>query len=148
MELSLETVVAATDLSEVGDRAVLTAFRLAADHGARVVLAHVIERPATPSPLYAHYLPLPGPDETLRAAQAVEAGLRERVPARLAARVAHEIAVPLGDPAEEILRLAEERSASLLVLASHGRGAVSRALVGSVSARVAARAHCPVLLVH
>lgn len=146
MELALQTIVAATDFSEVGDRAVDTAFRLAADHGARLVLVHVIERPATPSPLYAHYVPMPGPEETRRAVEAVEAALRERVPAGLGTRVAHEVTARLGDPAQEIVRLAEERSASLVVVASHDRGLVARALLGSVSGRVAAHARCPVLI--
>jgi nucleotide-binding universal stress UspA family protein len=146
VELALQTIVAATDFSEVGDRAVDAAFRLAADHGARLLLLHVVERPPTPNPLYAHYVPMPGPEETRRAVAAVEAALRERVPAQLRTRVPHEAIARLGDPAEEILRLADERSASLVVVASHDRGPVARALLGSVSGRVAARARCPVLI--
>ncbi len=51
------------------------------------------------------------------------------------------------DPAEEILRAARENGADLLVLGTHGRGAISRALIGSVASGVARRARCPVLLV-
>ena len=51
------------------------------------------------------------------------------------------------DPAEEILRAAREDGADLLVLGTHGRGAISRALIGSVASGVARRAPCPVLLV-
>ncbi|HEX8362444.1 MAG TPA: universal stress protein [Longimicrobium sp.] len=49
--------------------------------------------------------------------------------------------------AEEIVRYAEEEGAGLLVLATHGRGAVSRALLGSVTSAVARDARCSVLLV-
>jgi len=147
VELALQTIVAATDLSDVGDRAVDTACRLAADHGGRVLLVHVIERPATPNPLYAHYLRMPAPEEEQRAVEAIDAALRERVPAALRARVPHEAIVPLGQPADEIVRLAADRGASLVVVASHGRGGLARVVLGSVSSRVAARAPCPVLIV-
>ena len=50
-------------------------------------------------------------------------------------------------PADEILTMAEEEKVDLLVLATHGRGAVQRALIGSVASGVARRATCPVLLV-
>lgn len=44
-----------------------------------------------------------------------------------------------GDPAEEILRLLDAQRFDLVVLGSHGRGIVGRALLGSVSQRVLAR---------
>jgi nucleotide-binding universal stress UspA family protein len=52
-----------------------------------------------------------------------------------------------GPPAREIVRLAEEDGTELLVLGTHGRGAVGRALAGSVGSEVARAAPCPVLLV-
>lgn len=50
-------------------------------------------------------------------------------------------------PAEEILRAAERKEVDLLILATHGHGALKRALIGSVASAVARRADCPVLLV-
>ena len=50
-------------------------------------------------------------------------------------------------PAEEIVRYADEQRADLIVLATHGHGAITRALVGSVASAVARSAPCPVLLV-
>ena len=50
-------------------------------------------------------------------------------------------------PADVIVRIAEEESADLIVLGSHGAGAVERFLLGSVSDRVAHHAHCAVLIV-
>ena len=52
-----------------------------------------------------------------------------------------------GDPAAELNRLSEERDAALLVLGTHGRGAVAGAMLGSVSRRLARSPARPVLLV-
>lgn len=52
-----------------------------------------------------------------------------------------------GPPAREIARLATGDGTDLLVLGTHGRGALGRALAGSVGSEVARTAPCPVLLV-
>ncbi len=48
---------------------------------------------------------------------------------------------------QEIVRLAEEIGAGLIVVGSRGRGGVRRALMGSVSDSVIRHAHCPVMVV-
>jgi len=50
-------------------------------------------------------------------------------------------------PAEEIVALAEELGAYLIVVGSRHRGQIRRALAGSVSDWVVRHAHCPVLVV-
>jgi len=52
-----------------------------------------------------------------------------------------------GDPVDEILECARERSADALYLGSRGRGALGAFILGSVSRRVAAAADCPVVIV-
>ena len=52
-----------------------------------------------------------------------------------------------GGTAEEIVALAEEMGAGLVVMGSHGLGGIRRALIGSVSAAVVPHAHCPVMVV-
>ncbi len=48
---------------------------------------------------------------------------------------------------QQIVRLAEEIGADLIVIGSRGLGGVRRALMGSVSDSVVRHAHCPVLVV-
>ena len=48
---------------------------------------------------------------------------------------------------DEIVSLAEEEGAGLIVMGSRGQGGIQRALMGSVSAAVVQHAHCPVLVV-
>jgi nucleotide-binding universal stress UspA family protein len=52
-----------------------------------------------------------------------------------------------GFPVEEICRIAGERDAQLIVVGSHGWGAVRRLLSGSVSTGLVHQAPCPVLVV-
>lgn len=69
------------------------------------------------------------------AAQATAAGLKVRPVLRT------------GVPHEEIVALATDELADLLVIGTHGRGGMSRALIGSVADRVVRLAPCPVLTV-
>jgi nucleotide-binding universal stress UspA family protein len=49
--------------------------------------------------------------------------------------------------AQQIVQVAEDIEAGLIVMGSRGLGGVRRALMGSVSDSVVCRAHCPVLVV-
>ena len=55
--------------------------------------------------------------------------------------------IRLGRPVEEIITLADEIGAGLIVIGSRGLGGVRRLLLGSVSDSVVRYAHCPVLVV-
>lgn len=50
-------------------------------------------------------------------------------------------------PSDDVVRVAEEIGAGLIVLGTRGRGGVRRALMGSVSDSVVRHAHCPVMMV-
>jgi nucleotide-binding universal stress UspA family protein len=52
-----------------------------------------------------------------------------------------------GRAAEEIVEVAEEIDAGLIVMGSRGHGRLRRALMGSVSDAVVRHAHCPVTIV-
>jgi nucleotide-binding universal stress UspA family protein len=124
-------VLAATDLSPFGDRAVRHAYGLVAGRpDAEVVLLHVAGE---------------APDDDQEAELA--ARLRERVPA--AARgVATRTLILHGDgDAAEICAAAERLGADVVCIASHGRGGVVRAVLGSVAEAVVRGSRKPVLVV-
>ncbi|HEY0736100.1 MAG TPA: universal stress protein [Herpetosiphonaceae bacterium] len=56
--------------------------------------------------------------------------------------------VTVGNPARTILDVAQQREIGLMALATHGRGGLSRLLLGSVADKVVRGAEIPVLLVH
>lgn len=59
-----------------------------------------------------------------------------------------EYSVGLGDPATEILELAESRGADLIVVGTREARLLERLIDPSVSGAVQRRAHCDVLIVH
>ena len=52
-----------------------------------------------------------------------------------------------GDPATQIVRVAQETRCDLIVLGTHGRTGLGRLLMGSVAEQVLRKAPCPVLTV-
>ncbi|HEX3697944.1 MAG TPA: universal stress protein [Polyangia bacterium] len=140
------TVLAATDLSADGNRAVPFAYAQLAAHGGVVELCHVHEH-ALPSPAYAYDHPdrqkLTDADR-----QRIEEQLRALVPsdADQLGITSHVTIVDGGHAAEAILQAAERLAVDALVLSSRGRGAASRAILGSVCQAVVRRSRRPVLI--
>ncbi|MBI5506644.1 MAG: universal stress protein [Deltaproteobacteria bacterium] len=134
--MNVETILVPTDFSAEADAAIPVAFRMARSHGARVVLAHVIEGFAIPNPLYPHYSVTLSPQEHARIEDEVRRALGDRVPAEYRKEVPWETLLASGQPASELARLAEEVRASLIVISSHGRTGLRRLALGSVAERV------------
>ena len=67
--------------------------------------------------------------------------------ARSAGGTVEQAHLAMGEPAREIVHLAEDLGARLIVVGSRGRGGMRRALMGSVSDAVVRHAHCPVMVV-
>ncbi|HUA35182.1 MAG TPA: universal stress protein [Candidatus Binataceae bacterium] len=59
----------------------------------------------------------------------------------------HEIIIRSGDPAQEIVKAANDLDAELIVMATHGRTGIEHFLLGSVAERVVREAERPVLTV-
>ena len=57
------------------------------------------------------------------------------------------LAMREGAPFVEIIRYAREQQMDLIVLGTHGRGAIAHVIMGSVAERVVRKATCPVLTV-
>lgn len=58
-----------------------------------------------------------------------------------------EVLVQRGNPVEQILKIAENKSCDLIVMGSHGYGTLKDAMMGGTARRVLRRAKVPVLLV-
>jgi nucleotide-binding universal stress UspA family protein len=73
--------------------------------------------------------------------------LRGAIPAEARGRCEQEETVAVGRPHQEILRVARERGADLIVLGVHGRRAHDRQLYGTTLCHVVREARCSVLAV-
>jgi nucleotide-binding universal stress UspA family protein len=141
---NIEHIVVAHDFSETTDAALAYATTIAAKFAARITLMHAYQRPADgyPEGLVDDF------DFSSRIESAAAKAL-EGVAARARSN-AIPIAVVLrkGTPWIEIVTVAEQTKADLIVMGTHGRRGVSRALLGSVAEKVVRTASCPVLTVH
>lgn len=147
---NFQRILVTTDFSSSGDRALPHAFRMAADHGAEVLLCHVIEPVILPSPLYAQYYPgeVLSPEVLERAKEDARVALEERVPKEEPlSRVRYRIVIGEGPPVDEIVRIARENQVDLIVIATHGHTGLKHLLLGSVAERVIRHAPCAVLVV-
>jgi nucleotide-binding universal stress UspA family protein len=140
------TVLAPTDLSAVGNRAVPYAYSLLGGHGGVVELCYVHER-LLDAPAYV-YEQSEGKLTDIERAR-VEADLRALIPAdaREHGITTHVTVVDGGRAADAILQAAERLVVDEIVLGSHGRGGAARSLLGSVSRAVVEQSRRPVLVV-
>jgi nucleotide-binding universal stress UspA family protein len=131
----------ATDLSEASEAATDEAFELARRLEASLLVVSVID----PGSLL-----LPGGRFRARVDQVRE--LREQQAQTLVERgrtegVEVSFLVWTGDPGDMIVSAAEAEHVDMVLVGSHGRGAVGRFFLGSVSEHVVRHAPCPVLVV-
>ncbi len=144
-------IVVGVDLSEPSLRAVDLAADLAGKYDAELVLLTVGHDIAGPDPgleAYARMEHIQEPVATI-AVESLREGLAD-VQHRAAAKGAAHIStdVFIGDPAEQILAYADSRQVDLIALGSRGHGRLAGLLLGSVTQKVVALAHCAVLVVH
>jgi Universal stress protein UspA and related nucleotide-binding proteins len=138
---AIRQIILATDMGPASAAATDEAFRLAAALQARLLAVSVID-PGT--------LQLPGGRFRSRIDQErarLEAAASELVLRGRRDHVSTSFLIWEGDPAESIVEAAQSESADMIVVGSHGRGALGRALIGSVSDQVVRRAPCPILVV-
>jgi universal stress protein A len=136
--MNYKKILFATDFSEPSEAAFQHATALARESGALLMIVHVQEVFISPA---GEMLVVPGhlPSPQLRKM------LNDVVPHDVTIRLEHHLVI--GTPGEDIVRLADESNADLIVIGSHGRTGLTRLLMGSVAERVMRTAKCPVLII-
>ncbi len=133
------------DGSPQGNKALAYAVELAGARGARLRVVTVADASMTRATAMAgagFQLVVPTAEQ---AATEAMAAAREVL---AAATVKSTLAIlPLADPARGLVREAGRCVASLIIVGSHGRRGLARAVLGSVAERVVREAPCPVLVV-
>lgn len=143
-------ILCAVDFSEVSLAALAAACSLAAQSNAALVLVHALEWPwhEPPRPSFED---LPPPQAAALAEfrryshTSALARLDSLVPDEIRATRMPALRVEDGKAHVEILRVAGEEHADLIVIGVRGRGGIDLALFGSTANQVARQARCPVL---
>jgi nucleotide-binding universal stress UspA family protein len=141
--LPFNRILCPVDFSDSSLAALDFAFSLAQEGDADLTLLHVFERLAEDEPLTNRLINVPEyrvefeTNLTLRLHALVPDSVREWC--RPVTRVAH------GKAYREILGIAAEDAADLIVMGVHGRNALDLMLFGSTTNQVVRRATCPVL---
>lgn len=137
-------ILVPTDFSETAARALDYAIALAAKLGARIHVLHVIGIPALGIPELGVALTSTMIDSLVRDNQAA---LDRLVDKHRSQATFGEVVLRTGDARDSILQAADEIHADLIVIGTHGRRGISRALLGSVAEAIVRTARCPVLTV-
>jgi universal stress protein A len=125
----VKTILVPVDFSEISAKTAETAFALVQDIHVKLVFLHVLNSP----PAHGGVDPAVKLDALVRAAR--EQGIVATI------RLAY------GTPVAQILSLAEELRADLIVMGSHDRLSTHGSSVGSTTRGVLAAAPCPLVLV-
>lgn len=134
----LNTILHATDFSELAASAFQAAYALARAHGARLFLLYVKQPQETMQGEFG--LMPPEPEETDAEISAkLGALIPSDSPISIEPLLAHGVA------AEAIVQVAKEKQCDLIVLGSHGRKGMARFFYGNVADSVTRSAPCPVL---
>jgi len=133
----LARVLVATDLSATGNRAVAHAYQMVRAGGGRVDILHVVEASDIPGGL--------SPENEGK----LTAELRKLVPSDAELRgIQTRVAIVNAHSAKDaILQAANRLRSDVIVLASHGRGGLTRTVLGSVADSIIREATRPVVVV-
>ena len=143
----LQKILVATDFSEPSEAALAYGRELARNFGAQLILVNVADNVLTR--VYgADGFVMMDPDLQ----EQVEAGARRQLNALLDQEDrtdlrAEAVVLTSNAPSSALVTYAREMGIDLIVMGTHGRGAVAHLLMGSVAERVVRTAPCPVLTV-
>ena len=139
---NIDRILVTTDFSETSQSAFALVRQMADKFNAEIVILHVLD---------AHLPPLVFEPSGVSAGEFEQQRVKratarvEAFGSRLGERT--ETMVTCGIPHVEIVKFAEENSIDMILMATHGRGFFSHAILGSTTERVVRRAPCPVLTV-
>ena len=134
------TIVVATDFSEGSKHALEYASTSAKTTGAKLLIAHVRSIPDLEDGEGMLHAGVERDDDAayLSRLQSIKPDIDG---------VAFEHRLLRGNPAQQIIQLAKDENAALIVMGTHGRTGLMRLLMGSVAEEVVRQAPCPVLTI-
>jgi len=144
--VSIRQILVPTDFSDSANTALNYARMLAEEFGSHLHIFHVVPEPYVyPWGTEISTLPLA---ELLSQSEALASTrLGELIPANQSPKGGITTSTAIGTPVDRILDYVNDAKIDLVVMGTHGRGAVGHLLLGSVAERVVRRSPVPVLTV-
>lgn len=140
-----DRILTAIDFSENSDFAFDYALTLARQFNSELTVMHVINEPVD---LRGFYVPHISFEQLEKEIEEGAISMMEKFcQTRMGDFTNYKTAIVTGIPYEEITRKAEEASASLIVLGTHGRTGLDHIIFGSTAERVVRSSSCPVLTI-
>ena len=136
MEASIKKIILATDFSDISKDASSHALQLARAYQAELKVLHAFDINARNAPSSYHFI-----EEARQRGKDALKELAESFDQKV------ETIFTEGDPGHEIIRVAEEQNADLIVLGTHGYTGWKRFTIGSVAELVVRHAPCAVLTI-
>jgi nucleotide-binding universal stress UspA family protein len=136
------TVLVCTDLSEPSTAALRHAAMLAEATGGTLIACYVVEDPSPAILAHTQDVDALLASHREAAGRALDKYVEEHLSGRTVEQVIREGAVH-----DQIVRLAREKQADVIVVGMHGHGFLAHALMGSTAERVLHDTPCPVLVV-
>jgi nucleotide-binding universal stress UspA family protein len=145
-----KTILCAVDFSESSSEALTYAISLADQSGGRLTVVHVIEIPPE-LPVEEHETIFSSPRSLREYVTMAEADRSSRLKELVAAAGGREKSISTvlvtGKAYQQVLRIAAEQSADLIVIGVHGRSVADLFFLGSTTQHVVRQATCPVLTI-
>jgi nucleotide-binding universal stress UspA family protein len=139
----IKKILIAVNDSDPATQAAQAGAELAVQLGASVALVHVV----IPAMVYMPEVAIA--DERILDDLRIEArNFLLNSAAKLPQSLPSEWFMPEGDPAAEIVDVAEQWGADLIVMGTHARGRLAQLVLGSTAEAVVRHASCPVMVVH
>ncbi|MCC3446168.1 MAG: universal stress protein [Microcoleus sp. PH2017_39_LGB_O_B] len=137
----LDTLLVAIDNSEFAAQVLQAVGQFKLEPTAKVILVHVVSSDTLDFDAVVDRPHAQGNEIAYREVEKLLQSYQEMLPCQ------SELEIVAGEPAEEILRLANIYKADLIAIGCRGLTGLKRILEGSVSAEVVAEAPCSVLVV-
>lgn len=140
-----ERILLATDFSDYSEVACEYAVTLAKTFNSSLMVLHVINEPVDLRGFYVPHISFEQLEQEIEtgATKLLETFCKEN----LQDFSGYETMVIAGVPYEEIIRIATEKEASLIVIGTHGRTGLDHLIFGSTAERVVRGAPCPVMTI-
>ncbi len=142
---SISKILVAVDFSDSSDNAFQMALSMARSFSSQLIVLHVINEPVDLRGFYVPHISFERLEEEIEegATKMMESFCRQNI----VDFESYECAIVAGLPYEQIIGHAEEKSADLIVLGTHGRTGLDHVLFGSTAEKVVRKSKLPVLTV-